>query len=235
MAKSTRSKWKKAHRRQRAQLEAATVSKRIGRLNGKLKLAAEGGLSEVPLQDPETRFHFVNPQMDHNVPHTCKGLNNNYEQLIRESPDFNKPLKLKPPTTNYYGKSNPDAPHPVTCQYEVISATTPVAGHALSVEDIARMTKEQVEHNRSKPEEARNDKGMRTEENEENDMEEFVLGCNDAAKETTVKTKALLAGKTTISPLPKKSRKAPVKSVTTALKRNGQLRSSKEKKKVQWR
>nr|CCC92861.1 conserved hypothetical protein [Trypanosoma congolense IL3000] len=194
MAKSSRSKWKKAHRRQRAQLEAATVAKRIGRLNKKLKLAATGGLSNVPLQDPEKRFHFVNPQMDRNVPHNCKGLNNNYEQVVSESLDFSKPLKLKPPTTNYYGKSNPDEPHPTKFKFETVSAAAPVAGHALSVKDVERMEARETELTKLENI-AGNCIAAQAENEEDTEMEEFVLGCNDAVGETTANLKTLLAGR----------------------------------------
>ncbi|KEG13389.1 hypothetical protein DQ04_01031020 [Trypanosoma grayi] len=191
MAKSSRSKWKKLHKRQRAQQVAAAVLKRVDRLNGKLHLAAEGGLSAVPMEDPEVRFHFVNPEMDKNVPHCSKGPNNNYEDLTRESLDFTKPLRLQPPKTNYYGKSDPNMPHPVTQQFEVVNAVAPVAGHAISVEDVERMT---MEEQRQAQQQQLSKSNVNDNEEDDNGMEEFVLGCNDAAGETSVNIDALLHG-----------------------------------------
>ncbi|KAH9601521.1 hypothetical protein LSM04_003265 [Trypanosoma melophagium] len=204
MAKSTRSKWKKLHRRQRAQGVAAAVAQRVGRLAGKLQLAAHGGLSAVPMEDPETRFHFVNPALDPNIPHNCSGRNNNYEAVVREGVDFSKPLRLTAPRTNFYGRSDPNAPHPMTQQYEVVSADAPMAGHAISVEDAQRMESlAQQVNNQTKITNKTNDNNAneeevdvkeRTHDDNEDEMEEFVLGCNDAAEETSAKAKSLLFG-----------------------------------------
>ena len=49
-------------RRERAQSESGNVAKRIVKLHSKLELAAKGGLSNVPMQDAETRFHFTHPE-----------------------------------------------------------------------------------------------------------------------------------------------------------------------------
>ncbi|KAF8284386.1 hypothetical protein TcG_07779 [Trypanosoma cruzi] len=193
MAKSSRSKWKKLHKRQRAQEVAAVVQRRVSRLNEKLRLAAEGGLGAVPMQDPETRFHFLNPEMDMNVPQNCKGLNNNFQDIVQESLDFSRPLHLQPPRTNFHGKSDPNAPHRMTQQFELLDASAPVAGHAITVKDAERMAvnKEQeqrptVDHH------ANEEEGPNGMNNGDGMMEEFVFGCNDAAGETTANTKALL-------------------------------------------
>ncbi|RNF20280.1 uncharacterized protein Tco025E_03852 [Trypanosoma conorhini] len=180
MAKSSRSKWKKLHKRQRAQEVAAVVEKRVGRLNDKLRLAAQGGLSAVPMEDPETRFHFVNPEMDMNVPQNCKGPNNNFHDILRESLDFNKPLQLRPAQTCFHGKSDPNAPHPMTQQFELLDAAAPVAGHALTVKDVEHAPQGEerrlrVDHGASAAEASHTDG---------DEMEEFVFGCNDAAAET---------------------------------------------------
>ncbi|EKF30318.1 hypothetical protein MOQ_005875 [Trypanosoma cruzi marinkellei] len=207
MAKSSRSKWKKLHKRQRAQEVAAVVQRRVSRLNDKLRLAAEGGLGAVPMQDPETRFHFVNPEVDMNVPQNCKGLNNNFQDIMQESLDFSRPLQLQPPRTNFHGKSDPNAPHPMTQQFELLDASAPVAGHAITVKDVERMAvneeQEQclnVDH-LANEEEAPN--GMA---NEDGVMEEFVFGCNDAAEETTANTKALLFGASDAAAVKKKQK-----------------------------
>jgi len=117
MVKSTRSKWKKAHKRIKAQLDAPNVAKRVARLSHKLNLAATGESSKEPFQDPETRFHFSAPT------------------------DSRRPgqrLSLAQMRTNPYGKSNPDAPHPQTVQYEVMPADAPKAGRALTIHDARR-------------------------------------------------------------------------------------------------
>ncbi|RNF02193.1 hypothetical protein TraAM80_06606 [Trypanosoma rangeli] len=193
MAKSSRSKWKKLHRRQRAQEVASVVEKRVGRLHGKLRLAAEGGLSAVPMEDPETRFHFVNPEMDMNVPQNCKGPNNNFQDILSESLDFNKPLQLRPARTCFHGKSDPNAPHPMTQQFELLDTAAPVAGHALTVKDVeyAPLGRGQerplrVDHCGNEAEE------LGTAHNDEEGMEEFVFGCNDAVEETSASAKTLL-------------------------------------------
>ncbi|KAH8604092.1 hypothetical protein ERJ75_001751700 [Trypanosoma vivax] len=193
MAKSSRSRWKKAHRRQRAQLLKEAVEQRLDRLNAKLQLAATGGLSEVPHQDPETRFHFVNPAIDPRVPHSGRDGNNNCKEVMCESLDFSKPLKLPPPRTNFYGKSDTSAPHPTARCYEVVSATVPVAGHALSVEDVERM---RLEEEQNKKTTAAAGHHVVNEEDSDGatDMKEFVLGCNDAEGETTASTRALISG-----------------------------------------
>lgn len=140
MAKSSRSKWKKAHRRQKAADEAKNVQRRIKQLHKKLKVTIQGGISNVPPQEPEKRFHFLNPELDPNVPNTSKYLNNNYRaELNHVSYDFTKPLKLPKPKTNFYGKSDPTAPHPMTVNRETIDADAPVAGHALTKADMERM------------------------------------------------------------------------------------------------
>ncbi|TPP51470.1 hypothetical protein CGC21_2690 [Leishmania donovani] len=149
MAKSSRSKWKKMHRRQRAQAEATNTVKRIRLLNKKLELTVKGGISAVPPQEPEKRFHFLNPVLDSRVPNTRKNLNNNYRaELNHVQYDYTKPLKLAPPKTNMYGKTDVDAPHPMTVMYETIDADAPLAGHALTKADMERLARRQAQQER---------------------------------------------------------------------------------------
>lgn len=119
MGKSTRSKWKKLNRRERAKDEVGNVLARVEKLNTKLGLCAKGGISKVPIQDPETRFHFTNPG--------------------KRKPG--EKLELSGLTTNPYGKSNPAAPHPVTVNFETVAPEAPIAGCAFTVEDAKRIQK----------------------------------------------------------------------------------------------
>ncbi|CUG87799.1 Hypothetical protein, putative [Bodo saltans] len=116
MVKSTRSKWKKMHRRERAKDEAPQVAVRLQKLNVKLGLCANGGLSKVPIQDPETRFHFKQPERKAG------------ERLV-----------LSGMSTNPRGKSNPNAPHPATITFDTVEAVAPVAGMAITKEDQQRI------------------------------------------------------------------------------------------------
>lgn len=116
MVKSTRSKWKKMHRRERAQDEAPQVAARLQRLNVKLGLCANGGLSKVPVQDPETRFHFKQPERKTG------------ERLV-----------LGGMKTNPRGKTDTAAPHPATINFEEVEAAAPLAGTALTKGDVVRM------------------------------------------------------------------------------------------------
>lgn len=113
MGKSTRSKWKKLHKRQRAEAEAANVADRVSKLHHKLKLASEGKLGQMPTQDATTRFHFTAPSFD-----------------------ARRPLKLPPMTTNPFGKSDPHAPHPQQAHYETLPLNYPIAGKAPTREDM---------------------------------------------------------------------------------------------------
>ncbi|EPY39446.1 hypothetical protein AGDE_04482, partial [Angomonas deanei] len=145
MAKSSRSKWKKQHRRIKAETEKKNTQRRLKNLNKKLHITSKGGISQVPTQDPERRFHFLNPELDPNVPNTRKFLNNNYKHELNEAKekglfvDFRKPLHLSPPKTNFRGKSDPTAPHPTTFRYDELSAMAPIAGRALSKADMERI------------------------------------------------------------------------------------------------
>ncbi|CCW64841.1 unnamed protein product [Phytomonas sp. EM1] len=140
MAKSTRSKWKKLHRRQRAEAEREHTAERLRKLHHKLVLTAKGGISAIPPQDPETRFHFLNPELDPRVPNTSAHLNTNYRMDPNAGKeDFSKPLRLPPPRTCFYGKSNPNGPHPQAVNFEVIDADAPIGGHALTKADVERM------------------------------------------------------------------------------------------------
>lgn len=146
MAKSSRSKWKKAHRRQKANEESGNVLKRLRNLNKKLKITAKGGISAILSQAPESRFHFLNPELDPRVPNTSKNLNNNYRaELNHVSYDYTKPLKLAAPKTAFHGKSDPTTPHPMTVAYETIDAMAPVAGRALTKADMEHINSKQAE------------------------------------------------------------------------------------------
>ncbi|KAK7202059.1 hypothetical protein NESM_000274500 [Novymonas esmeraldas] len=183
MAKSSRSKWKKMHRRQQAREEATNTVKRLRQLNRKLGLTAKGGISAVPPQEPERRFHFLNPELDPRVPNTRKELNNNYRaELNSVHYDYAKPLVLAQPKTNMYGKSCPDAPHPMTVTYESIDADAPVAGHALTKADMERLARRQQEAAATAAAAAAEDVTAGAEEDDEEDgPEEYVFGITDTA------------------------------------------------------
>jgi hypothetical protein len=70
MAKSMRSKWKKAMKRIKAKKEAPRVAERISKLHDKLELAAHGGLSKVPMVEPVHGNAFIhsNPKVDTSKP-----------------------------------------------------------------------------------------------------------------------------------------------------------------------
>ncbi|GET85655.1 hypothetical protein, conserved [Leishmania tarentolae] len=183
MAKSSRSKWKKMHRRQRAQAEATNTVKRIRQLNKKLELTVKGGISAVPPQEPEKRFHFLNPELDSRVPNTRKNLNNNYRaELNHVHYDYTKPLKLAPPKTNVYGKTDADAPHPMTVMYETIDADAPLAGHALTKADMERLAQRESEAAAAAAG-AEEDAGEEDVDNDSADdgPEEYTFGMEDAA------------------------------------------------------
>lgn len=118
MTKSSRSKWKKMHRRERAQDEAPKVAQRLVKLNDKLTLCAEGGISAVPPQELETRFHFKQP----------------------EKRKAGERLELASMKTNPRGKTDTTAPHPATINFETVDVAAPVAGMALTVDDERRLT-----------------------------------------------------------------------------------------------
>jgi hypothetical protein len=164
MVKSTRSKWKKMHRRERAKDEAPQVAVRLQRLNVKLGLCANGGLSQVPVQDPETRFHFKQPERKAG------------ERLV-----------LGGMKTNPRGKSNPDAPHPVTFTYDKVDPIAPTAGMAITKEDEAR-----IESFHAAAADA-----LANPDYDNEEPVEFILGCNDDEGQTTVvgRGKSALAGK----------------------------------------
>lgn len=144
MAKSSRSKWKKLHRRQRAKAESKNTIKRVSKLHKKLELTAKGGISLIPPQEPETRFHFTNPEKNLRVPDPRREYNNDYRQN-KVVLDFSKPLQLPPPQSNFYGKSDLNAPHPMTIHYETIDADAPIAGHAMTKADVERAMRKSQE------------------------------------------------------------------------------------------
>lgn len=188
MAKSSRSKWKKLHRRQRAQAELHNTVKRVSRLNKKLKLTAKGGISLVPPQDPEKRFHFTNPEKNLRVPDPRREYNNDYRGN-RVVIDFSKNLKLSPPKTNFYGKSDIHAPHIMTVNYDVIDADAPTAGHAMTKADLER-----AERKAREAANAANEEGVAQvssfpvdAEEAEDGPEEFVFGLDDAAPRKVLK------------------------------------------------
>eukprot|EP00796_Vickermania_ingenoplastis_P009083 gene9083-6376_t len=181
MAKSSRSKWKKLHRRQRAQAEAHNTVKRVSRLNKKLKLTAHGGISLVPPQDPETRFHFTNPEKNLRVPDPRREFNNNYRN-DRTVIDFSKPLKLAPPKSNFYGKSDINAPHIMTVNYDVIDADAPIAGHALTKADVERSVRKALEAQEKASRGANEEELPVVDEDQNSDgPEEYVFGMEDSA------------------------------------------------------
>eukprot|EP00331_Platyophrya_macrostoma_P008996 CAMPEP_0176420250 /NCGR_PEP_ID=MMETSP0127-20121128/8504_1 /TAXON_ID=938130 /ORGANISM="Platyophrya macrostoma, Strain WH" /LENGTH=216 /DNA_ID=CAMNT_0017800829 /DNA_START=32 /DNA_END=682 /DNA_ORIENTATION=+ len=156
MTKSSRSKWKKQNRRERAKDEVGNVQARLVKLNKKLHLCVKGGISKVPSQDPETRFHFTQPEK-----------RKSGERLV-----------LSAPSTNMHGKSDAEAPHPVTVNFETVPVEAPVAGCAFTVEDQHRLdaaeqfrlaASDMLEH----PDWS-NDEPV-----------EFVIGCNDDEHLTT--------------------------------------------------
>ena len=120
MTKSMHSKWKRVHKRQRAMDEAANIAARLVGLNNKLQCTAQGGISKIPLEDPETRFHF-------------RKVHNRAGER----------LELEPMTTNPYGKSNTSAPHPQANGFDLVPKHAPVAGKAFTKEDELRLEKAQ--------------------------------------------------------------------------------------------
>lgn len=217
MAKSSRSKWKKQHRRQKAKEEAVNTVKRIKQLHRKLELTIKGGISAVPPQEPEKRFHFLNPELDPRVPNTRKDLNNNYRaELNHVHYDYAKPLKLAPPKTNVYGKSDTTAPHPMTLNYETLDADAPLGGHAQTKVDVERMARRQLEEaaaaaaaeaNANEEEEAVDTSAVEAEAEDSDGPEEFVFGMDDAAPRRASKaaTKAKKSPTTTLSKKKKSS------------------------------
>lgn len=187
MAKSSRSKWKKLHRRQKAKEESTNTVKRIKQLHRKLELTAKGGISAVPPQEPERRFHFLNPELDPRVPNTRKDLNNNYRaELNHVHYDYTKPLKLTPPKTNLYGKTDVTAPHPMTQNYLTIDADAPIGGHALTKADMERLVRKsmaQEAETAAATAAAANEESMSESEasGSEDGPEEYVFGMDDSA------------------------------------------------------
>jgi hypothetical protein len=157
MGKSTRSKWKKMHKRQRAEDEAPLVAARLAKLNGKLDLVVRGGLSAVPMQDPETRFHFSAP-----VP----------EESSRKAGER---LQLKPMSTNPYGKSAA-TPHPQTTTFDTVPLEAPVAGRAISVADVERM---QTANARSFQAAFQAAMTRASADGDDDEPVEITIGCND--------------------------------------------------------
>lgn len=207
MTKSSRSKWKKLHRRQRAQAEAKNTIKRVSKLHKKLELTAKGGISLVPPQDAETRFHFTNPEKNLRVPDPRREYNNDYREN-RVVLDFSKALKLPPPRTNFYGKSDENAAHPMTVNYEVIDADAPIAGHAMTKADLERAIRKSQEaaasQNESGPLTASN-KEESEEEEEGSRPVEYVFGMDDAAPRRVQKKHKLSSKKSATLSSPKSS------------------------------
>lgn len=156
MTKSTRSKWKKLNRRERAKDEVGNVQARLVKLNHKLHLCVKGGISKVPPQEPETRFHFTKPE-----------TRKSGERLV-----------LAAPSTNLRGKSDVDAPHPATVNFETVPVEAPTAGCAFTVEDQQRL--EAAEQFRMAAKEMLENPDWSNDE-----PVEFVIGCNDDEHLTT--------------------------------------------------
>lgn len=182
MAKSSRSKWKKLHRRQRAQAEVKNTVKRVSKLHQKLRLTAKGGISLVPPQDPESRFHFTNPEKNLRVPDPRREYNNDYRN-DRTVTDFSKPLRLAPPKSNVYGKSDIHAPHIMTVNYAVIDADAPIAGHAVTKADVERAAKKAREALLHADEESHSPQTMDRGQDEVDDdgPEEYTFDMGDSA------------------------------------------------------
>eukprot|EP00744_Colponema_vietnamica_P003173 GILI01004900.1.p1 GENE.GILI01004900.1~~GILI01004900.1.p1 ORF type:complete len:233 (+),score=69.97 GILI01004900.1:67-699(+) len=112
MAKSVRSKFKKANKRIRVADERRNVLKRVTQLNAKLKLVQKGGISKVPSEEPEKRFHFGQPVVN-----------------------AKERMTLPEMTTNPYGKSDASAPHPTTFNFEKLPGWMPAGGKSMSFAD----------------------------------------------------------------------------------------------------
>ena len=160
MGKSTRSKWKKMHKRQRAADEAGNVAARVDKLNNKLDLVVQGGLSNVPMEDPETRFHFAAPAAEVRKP--------------------GERLKLAPLKSNPYGKSDPTAPHPQTVTFDTVDKAAPVAGCAISVEDVKRMQNATAASFQQAFQAAMKRATVQSGQDDDDDAPvEITIGCND--------------------------------------------------------
>ena len=160
MGKSTRSKWKKMHKRQRAADEACNVATRVEKLSGKLDLVVQGGLSTVPMEDPETRFHFAAPPA--------------------EARKVGERLKLAPLKSNPYGKSDQSAPHPLTVTFETVDKAAPTAGCAVSVEDVKRMEQATAASFQQAFQAAMTKANSKALSNDDDDEPvEITIGCND--------------------------------------------------------
>ena len=168
MAKSVRSKWKKAQKRLRVADERKNLLRRVGQLNAKLKLVQKGGISKVPAEAPETRFHFSQPTV------------NAKERMV-----------LTPMTTNAYGKSDPSAPHPTTYKYETLPEWMPAGGKAYSYADRDRLEAYQFERQQKEllaaaaaAEASGATKGGASDDDDDGPME-LTIGCNDDEHLTT--------------------------------------------------
>eukprot|EP00758_Cryptobia_borreli_P007952 Tbor_TRINITY_DN5345_c0_g2::TRINITY_DN5345_c0_g2_i1::g.4333::m.4333 len=116
MAKSARSKWKKLHRRQKAIEERPNVARKVHQLHKKLRLTAKGGISKVPPEEPESRFHFSKPSVK-----------------------AGERLELPAMVTNPYGKTDTEQPHPQQVTYDTVDHYSPLAGTAFSYNDERRI------------------------------------------------------------------------------------------------
>jgi hypothetical protein len=229
MGKSTRSKWKKMHKRLRAEDEAPLVAARLEKLNSKLDLVVHGGLSKVPMQDPETRFHFAAPSAD-----------------TRKQGER---LQLQPLTTNPRGKSDPTAPHPQTFTFDTVPLAAPVAGCAISVADVERMqaasaaTFQQAFQAAMKKANAKAASG-----GDDDEPVEITIGCNDdeylnqaipqaaSSKKKGIVVKKVSSSAPPAAPVSKKGAKkdvaeapAKVKIASMALRKNETAGSAKIK------
>lgn len=172
MAKSVRSKWKKAQKRLRVADERKNLLRRVGQLNAKLKLVQKGGISKVPSEAPETRFHFSQPHVN-----------------------AKERLTLEPMTTNPYGKSDPTAPHPTTFKYETLPGWMPAGGKSYSYADRDRLEAYQAEKQKeallaaAAAAEEENDNtaagAAGASDNDDDGPMELTIGCNDDEHLTT--------------------------------------------------
>lgn len=172
MAKSVRSKWKKAQKRLRVADERKNLLRRVSQLNAKLKLVQKGGISKVPSEAPETRFHFSQPHV------------NSKERLT-----------LEPMSTNPYGKSDPTAPHPTTFKYETLPGWMPSGGKSYSYADRDRLEAYQAQKQQEEllaAAAAAEQNGTVTtaananaDDSDDDGPMELTIGCNDDEQFTT--------------------------------------------------
>lgn len=188
MAKSVRSKFKKAQKRLRVADERKNLLRRVSQLNAKLKLVQKGGISKVPSEAPEPRFHFSQPHVN-----------------------AKERLNFEPMSTNPYGKSDPTAPHPTTFKYETLPGWMPAGGKSYSYADRDRLEAYQAQKQQEEllaAAAAAEQNGTNTtananaDDSDDDGPMELTIGCNDdehlttkafkPSKESAVKLKSMV-------------------------------------------